>query len=340
MNYVYAQTEQCKFWFDNSKIENYTYIDDFTSWTTQPSKKIALLELQYLDEDVVNFTKQCIEMGDRVVLFVPEFIDDQWCRHFDYPNVILFLAGKLNWELKFAQKAECMYFFWSTCDFYRTYPEILQIPQRQHQYFDVLLGRRKPHRTKIYNNIDREKNFVTYFPSNADGDIRNYTTENFVWPADVLPKPANEINFTVQEVLVDGVIVSLSQIVPRDIYSQTYYSLVAETQTENSFSFFTEKIVKPILARRLFIVASGQHYLQNLKNFGFKTFDTVIDESYDNEPDLDKRINLILAQVNYLSQQNPAKILEQITPIVEHNYQLMFARDWQQEMMTQIKNLM
>lgn len=339
MNYVYAQTEQCRFWFENSGVTNYT-IDDFETWQLRPGQKTALLELQYLDDDTAVFINQCIDSADQVLLFIPEFIDDTWCQRFDRPNVIFFLAGKLNWRPQFAQDLECMYFFWSTCDFYRTYPALLDIPQQQCRYFDVLLGRQKPHRTQIYNGIDHSKNIVTYFPSKDDADIRSYTSCNFIWPTDVLPRPDNEINFTVQEVLVDGVIVSLSQIVPREIYSQTYYSLVAETENDNAFSFFTEKIVKPILAKRLFIVAAGQYYLHNLRKFGFKTFGNVIDESYDLEPDAGVRVKMVLEQVERLYLLDPQSVLEEITATVEHNHQVMLATDWQQRMMHQIKNLM
>jgi hypothetical protein len=341
MNYIYAQTEQCKFWFDNSNIKNYSYNDDFTSWKTQPGKRIALLELQYLDEDTANFVKQCIEFGHLVLLFVPEFIDDDWCRQFDCPNVVLFLAGRLNWTPVHAKTADCMYFFWSTLDFYKTYPELLEYTRgSENKYFDVLLGRRKPHRSAIYQNIDLSKNIVRYFPHNEDADIRNYdATHGFSWPIDVLPKPNEKINFTVQEVIVNGVIVSLSQIIPREIYQQTHYTLVAETQNENGFSFFTEKIAKPILAKRLFLVASGQYYLRNLRDLGFQTFGDIIDESYDHEPNADRRIKMLLKQVDYLCTQDPQDILSRAHSILEHNYYVMTHVDWQGSIMKKIHEL-
>ena len=106
---------------------------------------------------------------------------------------------------------------------------------------------------------------------------------------------------------------------PFKIYQQTAFSLICETTTNNDASFFTEKIAKPMLACRLFVVISGQYYLKNLRKLGFRTFDNVIDESYDSEPDPVKRWNLALEQVKWLCSQDQGKILKSIIPIVLHN---------------------
>ena len=209
------------------------------------------------DLDAIN---EIVSWSDHAMIFSPEFISDDWCQTFDLSCVTFFLGGRLNWPLRQARAQECLYFFWSTCDFYRCKPELLVIDDRdQTLMFDVLLGRRKPHRDHIYNNIDHDTNWITYYPTDQDQDITQYRDNEFVWPSDVLDRPRQEITLSVQEVKVDGVIVSLSQILPREIYAKTRYSVVTETLTDNGWSFFTEKIAKPILAKRLFLVASGQY---------------------------------------------------------------------------------
>ena len=261
-------------------------------------------------------------------------MDHVWCQEFDLPNVVFFIGGKLNYRLHYAEVKLCPYFFWSTTDFYRTntdiLPQLTSVPKLQH--FDVLLGRQKSHRSLVHQQIDHSTNVVTYFPSEQNNDIRDYTDSQFIWPSTVLNRPSNTINWTVQEVTVNGTIVSLSQIVPVGVYNQTNYSLVSETQANNEYSFFTEKIVKPIIARRLFVVVSGQYYLQNLRSLGFKTFGAVIDESYDNEPNMELRIKQVIEQVKYLSQQDPVKIYADIDSVLTHNYKLMMEQDWQKEM--------
>jgi hypothetical protein len=157
-----------------------------------------------------------------------------------------------------------------------------------------------------------------------------------VWPK-ILDQYDTSVCFTAQEVTVQGVIVSLSQIIPHELYSQTQYTLVAETQTDNGWSFFTEKIAKPILARRLFLVVSGQHYLRNLRQLGFKTFEGIIDESYDNEPDLETRISMVLEQVKCLQQKDAQIIKSQIVDVTNHNFDVMMRSDWQKQLIKELQ---
>jgi hypothetical protein len=86
-----------------------------------------------------------------------------------------------------------------------------------------------------------------------------------------------------------------------DEYLNSYIHLVTETTYEDDKLFFTEKISKPIIGLQPFIVFSNNGYLKKLKEFGFKTFDTIIDESYDDEPDIVKRFLLTTNEVQKLS---------------------------------------
>ena len=78
----------------------------------------------------------------------------------------------------------------------------------------------------------------------------------------------------------------------------------------------------------MFVAFAGQHYLRNLHNLGFKTFGNIIDESYDEEPDMDIRYAMIYEQMLYLFKQPQEKILEQVRPIAEYNKRVMLDTDW------------
>lgn len=230
------------------------------------------------------------------------------------------------------------YFFWSTIDFYRTKSDFLD--QLTNQYpkplsFDVLLGRKKFHRDLVYKGIDHDKNYVTYM-THKNTDLSACNHSNFVWPAGV-SSPETPVVNTAEEVVVDGTIVSLSQIIPVDIYNQTAYSLVCESLSSNSFSFFTEKTIKPMLAKRLFLVCSGQYFLHNLRSLGFKTFNGIVDESYDREWQLEKRIEMILNEVNRLCLLDQQQVYNSVQSVLDHNYQLLMNRDWQEEMIKLIQ---
>jgi hypothetical protein len=122
-----------------------------------------------------------------------------------------------------------------------------------------------------------------------------------------------------------------------NVYNQTAYSVVAETCWQNDFAFFTEKTVKPIIAKRLFVVFAGREYLANLRRLGFKTFSDIIDESYDDELDDLVRWAKAWQQVKWLSEQPQEAILEQIRPVVEHNARVMLTTDWYDQFRSQFE---
>ena len=333
---IYINNDNLAYWLELSGLENYTVFRDQESWRSSSSPRVAMWETQdFNDHAQVNWLyKNC----DLLILFLPEFITDQWCQQFDQNRVIIFAGGILNWQPTHAKVLFHRYFFWSTTDFYHQYPNLLQglgaAPKPK--YFDVLLGRQKPHRDLVYNSIDHNSNIVSYFKN--DGDLRN--NHDFVWPTEVLDRPVHEVCWTGDEVLVNGTIVSLSQIIPVGIYKNTAYSLVAETQNENSFSFFTEKIIKPMMSKRLFVVVSGQHYLKNLRKLGFKTFENIIDESYDNEADLEIRTQMAIQQVRKLQAADQVWVEQEIKEIVEHNYSIVMNTKWLNSMVQDLEEIL
>ena len=82
-------------------------------------------------------------------------------------------------------------------------------------------------------------------------------------------------------------------------YNKTKYSIVVESKIDKIF--ITEKILKPLAFGHPFIVWSAPGILERLRNFGFKTFDNCIDESYDLEKDDNKRLEMILNEVARLN---------------------------------------
>ena len=65
--------------------------------------------------------------------------------------------------------------------------------------------------------------------------------------------------------------------------------------------------------------------MKTLQSFGFKTFNDVLDESYDSIEDNITRWRLAFEQVIWLSNQDPKKILTQVKPILDHNHTRLYA---------------
>lgn len=83
----------------------------------------------------------------------------------------------------------------------------------------------------------------------------------------------------------------------RDWYNDTHYSLVVESWQEGPV-FITEKTFKPIQFGHPFMILGVPGTLRLLKQYGFETFPGLFDETYDNEPDLEKRMQMLVRQVD------------------------------------------
>jgi len=110
-------------------------------------------------------------------------------------------------------------------------------------------------------------------------------------------------------------------IVNHRCYTDTWFSLVSETIFDYPYSFRTEKIYKPILMAHPFVVAANCGYLRDLQNAGFQTFDSIIDESYDQIDCPHARIKRIIETVRYLVKGGPEHFWEASRAICKYNQQ-------------------
>lgn len=64
-----------------------------------------------------------------------------------------------------------------------------------------------------------------------------------------------------------------------------YYSIALDLVNETVYNYpypcITEKMLRPIACKRMFIVVGPQGILKLLRSYGFRTFGNIIDESYD-----------------------------------------------------------
>ncbi len=106
-------------------------------------------------------------------------------------------------------------------------------------------------------------------------------------------------------------------------YENSLFSIVCETYFFSNIIHLTEKSFKPIINRHPFIMIASAHTLKAIKEFGFKTFDSVIDESYDSIEDDNKRFQTILELINEInswSNEKQLSVSDKIKEIVDYNY--------------------
>lgn len=98
--------------------------------------------------------------------------------------------------------------------------------------------------------------------------------------------------------------------------------VVTETVYNGRKQHLTEKTFKPIVMQQPFVIVSCQGSLEYLKKYGFKTFNSLWDESYDNADDTTriKKIGQILKDIDNLSVKEKNQLQQAAAPIVEHNF--------------------
>ena len=233
-------------------------------------------------------------------------------------NVYFVCPGVINHP----RQKNVIHYAWhlnATREVYKTFTPKLDTEEAKSKYFDVLLGTKKPHRDFINEYVTNhllDKTYLTY----ADTKMSRFDLGASTISSDHIDAVSSTENLVIDEKTV-----RISMLIPDMIYAQTAYSVVAETFVSNEFSFFTEKVAKPILAKRLFIVFSGQHYLRNLKSLGFKTFKDMVDESYDSIEDNELRWRMAAEQMTNLLRRNQRDVLYYTRQVREHNYQLLMS---------------
>lgn len=103
-------------------------------------------------------------------------------------------------------------------------------------------------------------------------------------------------------------------------------NIVSESVFDYPFQLFTEKIISSLLSKRPFILIGPHNSLKYLKDKGFKTFDTIFDESYDQVSDPNKRLETIMQLVLNLNKKTQDELNEMVYAIKDtlmHNYKLM-----------------
>lgn len=83
-------------------------------------------------------------------------------------------------------------------------------------------------------------------------------------------------------------------------YSNSYLYVCTETYTHEGYTSLTEKVFKPIANYQPFVFMAYPGALKMLQKLGFKTFHPFINESYDNESDKAKRLDMIYSEVTRL----------------------------------------
>jgi hypothetical protein len=121
-----------------------------------------------------------------------------------------------------------------------------------------------------------------------------------------------------------------------DDFVSTAVSVVLETVVDSKIHL-TEKILRAIACGHGFVLVAGPESLAYLRRYGFRTFGSVFDESYDTEKDTVKRLEKVIAtmqQIKNLSESD----WQEINEIAAHNRSRFFSENFANQVLNELKS--
>ena len=108
-----------------------------------------------------------------------------------------------------------------------------------------------------------------------------------------------------------------------NLYGNTFCSIVNYSTFDEPFPSYDEKVLNCFINRRPFVFCGPPGSLDLMRKDGFKTFGDFWDESYDNEWDHTKRLEMIfdlLLEIDSWSLEKCKDVYTKMLSIVTHNY--------------------
>ena len=107
-----------------------------------------------------------------------------------------------------------------------------------------------------------------------------------------------------------------------DQCAESLLYLVTETVATGRRHHITEKTFKPIAMGMPFVIVGTRGSLEYLRSYGFRTFESIWDESYDNAEDdvRIERIASLLRSLDELPPEGKQDLFEAAQEVIEHNW--------------------
>jgi len=295
-----------------------------------------------LSEDITNLSKKVKRLGQFGYLCTSER---------DSENVEI-ICNQFNWQPLY-------YFFhgWAALDWYRGYDKTFLIApptERKitHTFIApnrIVAGERQ-HRLEILYHIFKNKMSHNHISCPAVCPAENISVLDAVRPLvsrypdieSVFAQQTLPINFAGE---IDHPMHScwLSLF---DECAESLLYLVTETVATGRRHHITEKTFKPIALGMPFVIVGTRGSLEYLRSYGFRTFEGIWDESYDQADDSVRveRIVSLLRSLDELSVTAKQDLFDQAYEVIEHNWNHFYGGGFEkilwaelQEMLTSIQ---
>jgi hypothetical protein len=122
-------------------------------------------------------------------------------------------------------------------------------------------------------------------------------------------------------------------------YNDTDIEVILETLFDDARLHLTEKSLRPIALGQPFVLVATAGSLGYLRSYGFKTFDSVWDESYDGITDSEQRLHAVtdlMAQIASWDPHERATKLAKAQAIADHNRRHFFSDKFFHQMVEEL----
>ena len=127
-----------------------------------------------------------------------------------------------------------------------------------------------------------------------------------------------------------------------DESAESLLYLVTETVATGQRLHLTEKTFKPIALGMPFVIVGTRGSLEYLRSYGFRTFDGLWDESYDDAEDdvRIERIASLLRSLDELSADAKQELFESAHEVIEHNWNHFYGGGFEAVLWAEFKGML
>ena len=127
-----------------------------------------------------------------------------------------------------------------------------------------------------------------------------------------------------------------------DESAESLLYLVTETVASGRRHHLTEKTFKPIALGMPFVIVGTRGSLEYLRSYGFRTFEGIWDESYDDAEDdvRIERIASLLRSLDELSIEAKQELFESAYEVIEHNWNHFYNGGFESVLWAELKDML
>jgi len=114
----------------------------------------------------------------------------------------------------------------------------------------------------------------------------------------------------------------------RKNYNTALFTIVSESQYTEEFGIITEKTFNAIVAGHPFLMCAHQYALENIRHYGFQTYNYIFDEAYDDLDNVVRMKDMVDSNWQFTQERMSAvemqKIFEDLQGLINYNRDYFF----------------